>query len=364
MVLKSKISKTTHILQCVTYIIGLGTTCRSCTSYQTLTYNFLRYQMEIAWNCIMHRPWPTAFTQSHLFLLWPFPCATQRPVWMFPEQKSQQNIARINASEVLETDPPTDSCVDSPSLHPQDLRPVVENDRILWVFFHAVTKDVDENHGKKMQPMTQTKSKLNYQTRRYSAQKEALYKLLLHKNCCNRLQIYFPCKEALQLPSSSDTFTLCQLAYFNYIHPLHIGFTLISLRTPTFCYKKNPPFATPAGFSLTLILYKPLFALRLPLPCGQMALTQLRRFTQGHGRNFAGANLWQTVVHSGFSHGLDLYTDFVDVYIYIYDFIMILLMYMIVHFIYHHVHASCLISQPVEVVNPGGFSWTSRMVWA
>lgn len=67
MVLKSKISKTTHILQCVTYIIGLGTTCRSCTSYQTLTYNFLRYQMEIAWNCIMHRPWPTAFSHNHIY---------------------------------------------------------------------------------------------------------------------------------------------------------------------------------------------------------------------------------------------------------------------------------------------------------
>ena len=93
--------------------------------------------------------------------------------------------------------------------------------------------------------------------------------------------------------------------------------------------QKNPPFRNTCGIHLSQL------ALRFLLPCGQMALTQLRRFTQGHrfGTNLRGQNF---VTDRGpgpvFSHGWDRYTDFVD-------------------FIYHHVHASCLISEhPVEVV--------------
>ena len=179
------------------------------------------------------------------------------------------------------------------------------------------------------------KRKLNYQTRRYSAQKRALYKLLLHKNCCKPSPNLLSCKEALPSIIFGHFYfmpvSILQLLYI----PLHIGFTHIYIYMYVYLYglhillQKNPPFRNTCGIHLSQL------ALRFLLPCGQMALTQLRRFTQGHrfGTNLRGQNF---VTDRGpgpvFSHGWDRYTDFVD-------------------FIYHHVHASCLISEhPVEVV--------------
>ena len=158
------------------------------------------------------------------------------------------------------------------------------------------------------------------------------------QNCCNRPQIYFHVKNHCH-PKSWDTLLYASQHTWT-INPLHTGFTyFFSLHT---LLQTMPPFNT-CGIHL-LILYKP------NSPWGSSC-----HVAKWHWPSFADS-LCSAIVgilrgkrcdrqwfHSVFSHGLDLYTDFVDVY-------DCSLHWPPCHLLLHAENQK----KPVEVVNPGG----------